>query len=105
MPKLAERYTTKYGLGDINVENYVATMEYIREHSKNDNAGELVNASMKREDTIVHYEFPEFKSKYVVSYDEYKKEYPPVSPRMEPYMRAGYEKYQNEMRLRAVHNL
>ncbi len=92
-------------LSDINVENYVATMEYVREHSKNENAGQLVNPTMKKEDTIVHYEFPEFESKYIVSYDEYKKEYPPVADRMEPYMRAGYEKYQNTLRLTMLHNL
>ena len=92
-------------LNDINVENYVATMEYVREHSKNDNAGQLVNPTMKREDTIVHYEFPEFKSKYIVPYDEYKKEYPPVSESIEPYMRAGYDKYNGMLRLRGLHNL
>lgn len=92
-------------LNDINVENYVATMEYVLEHSKNDNAGQLVNPTMKREDTIVHYEFPEFKSKYIVPYDEYKKEYPPVSESIEPYMRAGYDKYNGMLRLRGLHNL
>lgn len=92
-------------LNDINVDHYVATMEYIREHCKNDNAGEPVNASMKREDTIEHYEFPEFRSKYIISFDEYKKEYPPVHERVEPYMRTGYEKYQETLRLRGLHCL
>ena len=92
-------------MGDINPENYVATMEYLLANCKYDNPGELVNAAMKREDTIEHYEFPKFESKYVVPFEEFEKEFPPVDGRIEPYMREGYEKYQGMMRLRGLHSL
>ena len=79
---------------DINIENYKAVMEYLTENGKYDNAGQ---ASMtgNREDTIVKYfdQYPKFESKYIVSFDEFKKSYPPADERAEPYMRAQYEKY------------
>ena len=83
-------------LDDINVENYVAVMEYVRDNYKYDNAGSPVDAGLKKEDTIVkglRSKYPEFQSKYVLSFEEYKKEYPPVDERAEPYMKAAYEKY------------
>lgn len=81
-------------LNDINPENYVAVMEYVLEHGKYDNAGEPVTTA-KKEDTIEKFShlYPEFKSKYLVSFDEFKQEYPPVDEKIEPLMRAAYEKY------------
>ncbi|KPU42442.1 uroporphyrinogen decarboxylase (URO-D) [Oxobacter pfennigii] len=83
-------------LNDINPENYVAVMEYVLENSKYDNPGELVTTA-KKEDSIVKYShlYPEFKSKYIVPFDEFKKVYPPVDDRIEPLMRAAYDKYNN----------
>lgn len=83
-------------LEDVNVENYIAVLEYIKENYHYDNAGELVNTELKREDTIVTgkaKKYPEFKSKYILTFDEYKKEYPPVDDIVEPYMRKAYDKY------------
>ncbi|NLZ93321.1 MAG: hypothetical protein GX922_04800 [Firmicutes bacterium] len=79
---------------DINPENYVAVMEYALENGKYENAGELVTTA-KKEDSIKKYShlYPEFKSKYIVSFDEFKEEYPPVDERIEPLMRAAYNKY------------
>lgn len=83
-------------INDINPENYVAVMEYVLENSKYDNAGELVTTD-KKEDSVVKYShlYPEFKSKYVVSFDEFKKSYPPVDDSVEPLMRSAYDKYTN----------
>ncbi|KPU43756.1 uroporphyrinogen decarboxylase (URO-D) [Oxobacter pfennigii] len=83
-------------LNDLNTENYIATLEYVLENSKYDNAGELVTTA-KTEDSIVKYShlYPEFKSKYIVSFDEFKKVYPPVDDRIEPLMRSAYNKYTN----------
>lgn len=81
---------------DINPENYVAVLEYVKENSKYDNAGELVTTA-KREDSVQKFThlYPEFNSKYIISFDDFKKEYPPVDARVEPLMRAAYEKYTN----------
>jgi hypothetical protein len=81
-------------LTDINPENYVAVMEYVLENGKYDNPGEIVTTA-KKEDSIQKYShlYPEFKSKYIVSFDEFKQEYPPVDERIEPLMRAAYERY------------
>jgi len=82
-------------LNDIDVENYTATMEYVRDHSKYDNPGAQVS-DMKREDTIVTGyadKYPELTSKYAMTWDEFKLEYPPVAPEVEPAMKAAYEKY------------
>ncbi|KPU45443.1 uroporphyrinogen decarboxylase (URO-D) [Oxobacter pfennigii] len=83
-------------INDINPENYVATMEYILDNSEYGNAGELVTTA-KKEDSIVKYShlYPEFKTKYLGSFDEFKKSYPPVDPRVEPLMRDAYDKYTN----------
>ncbi|NLN07463.1 MAG: hypothetical protein GX167_07585 [Firmicutes bacterium] len=81
-------------INDIKPENYIAVLEYVAENGKYDNAGEPVTTA-KKEDSIRKFShlYPEFKSKYVPSFDEFKKEYPPVDERVEPLMRAAYEKY------------
>lgn len=82
-------------IDDVNVENYIAVMEYVRENGKYTNAGEQVS-SMKREATIHRgyaKKYPEFTSKYYLTFDEYKKEYPPATPRVEAAMREAYNKY------------
>jgi len=81
-------------ISDINPDNYVAVLEYVRDHGKYSNAGELVTTA-KKEDSIQKYShlYPEFKSKYLLSFDEFKKEYPPIDERVEPLMRAAYDKY------------
>jgi len=93
---------TALRLSDVNPENYVAVMEYVLENSYYDNAGEPAS-SIKWEDTIKNYTYPEFKSKYVINFDEYIKDYPPVDPRIEPFMREGYLKYSDMLFLRIPH--
>ena len=79
---------------DINPENYIAVLEYCIENGKYDNAGQK-STSYVFEDTVEKYsdQYPEFKSKYIVSFDDFIKEYPPADDRAIPYMRAAYEKY------------
>lgn len=81
-------------MNDINPENYVAVMEYVLEHAKYDNPGQPVTTD-KRENSIVKFShlYPKFKSKYIVPYDEYIKDYPPVDDILDPLMREAYNKY------------
>lgn len=81
-------------IGDVKAENHVAVLEYVLENGKYSNAGQQVTTA-KKEDSITKYMhlYPEFKSKYVVSFDEYIKEHPPVDDRVIPLMREAYEKY------------
>ena len=69
-------------------------MEYVVKNSKYDNAGERVTTA-KKEDSIVKFShtYPEFKSKYIVSYEDFIKDYPPVDDRIDPLMRKAYNKY------------
>ncbi|NLN06122.1 MAG: hypothetical protein GX167_00690 [Firmicutes bacterium] len=93
---------TALQLADVNPENYVAVLEYVLENGYYDNAGEQVT-TMKKEDTIKKFTCPEFKSKYIISFDEYKQEFPPVDKRIEKYMHEGYEKYTELLNLQLVH--
>lgn len=80
---------------DINVDNYVAVMEYVQLNTKYDNAGQLVS-TVKKDDTIIKgykERYPEFKSKYIISFDDFIKEYPPIDERAIPIMREKYDKY------------
>lgn len=86
---------------DLIPENYIAVLEYIRDNSKYQNAGEAVS-EIKKEDTIIKglaSKYPEFKSKYLPSFEEYIKEYPPVDQKAVPYMKAAYEKYMSKLGL------
>lgn len=82
-------------LSDINPENYVAVLEYVLENGKYENAGQLVTTT-KKEDSIQKYShlYPEFQSKYVESFEELTKDHPPADARVEPLMRAAYDRYQ-----------
>lgn len=81
---------------DVKPENHVAVLEYVIENGKYSNAGQQVTTA-KKEDSIIKYKhlYPEYKSKYNVSFDEYLKEHPPVDDRIIPLMREAYQKYAN----------
>ena len=81
-------------LGDINPDSYRALMEFVLENSKYENAGEVAT-TVRREDTVKKFshEYPEFTSKYIVTYDEWKKEYPPINEKADQAMRIAYKKY------------
>ncbi|MCR3922618.1 MAG: hypothetical protein NUK65_08915 [Firmicutes bacterium] len=84
---------------DVKPENYIAVLEYALENGKYSNAGELVTTA-KKEDSIYKYShlYPEFKSQYLMNFDEFKQGYPPVDDRVEPLMRAAYDKYMGMIR-------
>jgi hypothetical protein len=84
-------------IGDINPDNYRAVQEYCLENGKYDNAGQR-SIPYNFEDTVEHYldQYPPFKSKYVVSFDDYIKENPPADERALAVMRSAYDKY-NQM--------
>ena len=82
-------------LNDINPENYVATLEWLVDNGKYANAGQK-SITLNFEDTVQKGyadEYPEYKSPYAMSFDDYIKKYPPVDERVIPAMRAAYEKY------------
>lgn len=81
-------------IADINTENYIAVQKYALENAKYANAGQK-SINYKFEDTVVKYsdQYPEFKSKYIVSWEEYKKLYPPVNDLADVLMKQQYEKY------------
>ena len=81
-------------ISDIEPDNYVAVQEYALANAKYDNPGEK-SINYVFEDTVSKFsdQYPEFKSKYVMSWEEYKKLYPPVNDLVEPIMKEKYEKY------------
>ncbi|WP_041668948.1 uroporphyrinogen decarboxylase/cobalamine-independent methonine synthase family protein [Acetobacterium woodii] len=70
-----------YSLNTINPENYRAVLEYVRDNSNYDNAGEKV-WTLPKEASIdpVLKNIPEFKSQYYTPYDEYKINNPAPRP-------------------------
>lgn len=82
---------------DMIPENYTAVMNYVLENGKYANAGQQVT-NVKREDTIhIGYdkEYPEFKSKYLPTFEEFTADYPPADERAVELMKAAYDKYSN----------
>lgn len=79
---------------DINPKNYAAVLEYCVENGKYDNAGQK-STNFVFEDTVQKFShlYPEFKSKYIVTFEDYLKENPAVDGRVIPYMRDAYNKY------------
>ncbi|MCL1914808.1 MAG: uroporphyrinogen decarboxylase [Eubacteriaceae bacterium] len=81
-------------LGDINIENHNALMSWLLDNASYENAGQQSRFG-SREDTIhkFSHKYPKFESKYIISFDEWVKDYPPPVDKLEPYMRNAYEKY------------
>lgn len=82
---------------DLNPENYVAVLEYALENGKYDNAGQVTKAN-DRMSSVQKFsdQYPPFKSKYIVGFDDYISDYPPAAPSVEPYMRSAYTRF-NEL--------
>lgn len=81
-------------IGDINPENYTAVQEYVLENGKYDNAGQRCNHYEFEKTFTKHlHEYPQLKSKYILTFDEFKDMWPPADERVEPLMKAQYEKY------------
>ena len=85
---------------DIIPENYVATLEYVKEHSKYENAGQIVNPGMNRMDNVIHYDIPEFKSKYIIPFEEFIADYPlPKDDKVYEIVKNAYYKYRGMLGL------
>ncbi len=84
-------------IGDINPDNYRAVQEYCLEKRQIRQCRPTFH-SYNFEDTVEHYldQYLSFKSKYVVSFDDYIKENPPADERALAVMRSAYDKY-NQM--------
>ncbi|MFZ7134292.1 MAG: uroporphyrinogen decarboxylase [Eubacteriales bacterium] len=85
-------------LSDINPENYVAVLEYAVENGKYSNAGQLVTTA-KKEDSIQNFShlYPEFKSKYIQSYDDFISDYPLTDEKVGVYLKGIYDKYTRQV--------
>ncbi|MDN5331443.1 MAG: hypothetical protein PWP45_668 [Tepidanaerobacteraceae bacterium] len=62
-------------------------------NAKYDNPGQPVT-NEKKEDSVKEFsrEYPPFKSKYIVSFEEFIEGYPIVDERVVPYLKAAYDK-------------
>lgn len=80
---------------DIIPENYTAVMEYVLEHGKYTNAGEKV--SDVDPETTIHRgydkDYPEFKTKYIQSFEEFSADYPVADEKATELVKAAYDKY------------
>ena len=80
---------------DMDPEKYTAVMDYVLAHGKYDNAGEKV--SDVDPETTIHRgydkEYPEFKSKYVQSFEEFAEDYPIPDERVHDLIKAAYDRY------------
>lgn len=81
-------------INDINPENYIAVMEYVLKNAKYDNPGQPVTTEkMEVENKKFSQKYPPFKSKYLIPFEEFIKDYPVADEKLIPYMKAAYEKY------------
>ena len=65
-------------ISDVNVENYVAVLNYVAENSNYSNAGEAVTTEVDPKEMLFTDAIPEFKSKYYRSLEEQQEEYSKV---------------------------
>ncbi|MCL1803762.1 MAG: uroporphyrinogen decarboxylase [Eubacteriaceae bacterium] len=84
---------------DINLDNYVAVLNYVLENGKYENAGQKASGEfdfLNFQDTVKPYlkDYPTFVSKYDLPFDEFVKDFPVPHERALPIMQAQYEKYQ-----------
>ncbi|HHX75226.1 MAG TPA: uroporphyrinogen decarboxylase, partial [Firmicutes bacterium] len=57
--------------GDINLDNYIAVLEYVRDHTRYDNAGERVR-NVELPGKLVEPEIPPFRSRYYETWEDYR---------------------------------
>ncbi|MFZ7132316.1 MAG: uroporphyrinogen decarboxylase family protein [Eubacteriales bacterium] len=81
-------------LSDINLENYIALSQFLKDYAVYPNAGEAFGTPLNSEGFKVDESLiPKPKSKYLFNWDEYKKKYP-LTP---DYARADLEKVDQEV--------
>ena len=77
-------------LSDLNLENYKALSEYLRDNAKYDNAGESFGMKINSESYEIDPDIGKFESKYLTDWNEYKEKYPLTPDFMEDILR-GYD--------------
>ncbi len=80
---------------DINIDNYIAVVDFVKENYKYENAGEKVS-STDPETTIrkgLKEKYPEFKTKYCPSFEEFAREGDIPDESVREYMKKAYDKY------------
>ena len=78
-------------LDSINLDNYVAVMNYVAENSAYDNAGE--NSLVCEETNPPCLSIPSLKSKYELDWEEYKLRHPEIIPELEPIIKEQLTQY------------
>ncbi|MBO7699815.1 MAG: uroporphyrinogen decarboxylase, partial [Eubacteriaceae bacterium] len=82
---------------DINVENYTAVVNFVKDNYRYDNAGDKVT-DIDPETTIARglgKQYPEFKSEYWMTYDDYAADYPAPDESVEGVLRSTFQRYQD----------
>ncbi|MBQ1465835.1 MAG: uroporphyrinogen decarboxylase [Eubacteriaceae bacterium] len=82
---------------DINVDNYTAVVNFVKDNYRYDNAGDKVT-DIDPETTIARglgKQYPEFKSEYWMTYDDYAADYPAPDESVEGVLRSTFRKYQD----------
>ena len=82
---------------DINVENYIEVVNFVKDNYRYQNAGEKVT-DIDPETTIergLKKKYPEFRSEYWPTYDDYAADYPAPDPSVEDELRAAFSRYQD----------
>ncbi len=85
-------------LADINIENYIAVQEYVLNNTNYANAGQKASGEFdftNFQNTVKPYlkDYPVYKSKHDLPFEEFIADYPVPDERALPYMKAAYEKY------------
>ncbi|MBB6217327.1 hypothetical protein HNQ80_003446 [Anaerosolibacter carboniphilus] len=88
-------------LDSVNVENYMAVLQYVAENAKYDNPGEAAASEDKSANKPKTIEIPEFKSNYYKAWEEYKVGHPEIGPKIEPIMASKLQSYE-EMIFRMI---
>lgn len=73
-------------LSDINLDNYRALSEFLRDYAVYDNAGESYGRKLNSENFAIDSAFGTFESKYLTSWDEYKTKYPMTPDSMKKHL-------------------
>ncbi|MDR2519540.1 MAG: uroporphyrinogen decarboxylase [Eubacteriaceae bacterium] len=89
-------------LSDINVENYVAVLNYVIDNGKYANAGQKASGEFdftNFQGTVKPYlkDYPPFKSKFDLPFEEFIKGFPVPAEKALPLMKMQYEKYLRAM--------
>ena len=77
-------------LSDLNLDNYRALSEFVRDNASYSNAGESYGVPVNSENYSIDPDFGKFESKYLTSWNEFKEKYPKTPDFMEDVIH-GYD--------------